>query len=43
MRNIQRLNKEVNIGNGIYTKVKKEVSNGNEIYTKIKQRSKQRQ
>ena len=41
MRYIERLNKEVNKGNEIYTKIKKEVNNGNEIYTKIKQRSKQ--
>ena len=43
MRYIQRLNKEVNKGNEIYTKVKKRVNKGNEIYTQAKQRSKQRQ
>ena len=39
MRYIQRLNKDVNKGNEIYTKGNK----GNEIYTKAKQRCKQKQ
>ena len=43
MRYIQRLNKDVNKGNEIYTKLNKDVNKGNEIYTKAKQRCKQRQ
>ena len=43
MRYIQRINKDVNTDNEIYTKAKKEVNKDNEIYTKAKQRCKQRQ
>ena len=43
MRYIQRLNKDVNKDNEIYTKAKKDVNKDNEIYTKAKQRCKQRQ
>ena len=40
MRYIQRLNKDVNKDNEIYTKA---VNKDNEIYTKAKERCKQRQ
>ena len=43
MRYIQRLNKDVNKDNEIYTKANKDVNKDNEIYTKAKQRCKQRQ
>ena len=43
MRYIQRLNKDVNKGNEIYTKAKQRCKQNNEIYTKAKQRCKQRQ
>ena len=36
MRYIQRLNKDVNKDNEIYTKAKKDVNKDNEIYTKAK-------
>ena len=43
MRYIQRLNKDVNKDNEIYTKAcNKDVNKDNEIYTKAKQRCKQR-
>ena len=46
MRYIQRLNKDVNKSNEIYTKAKQrcnEINKSNEIYTKAKQRCKQKQ
>ena len=44
MRYIQRLNKDVNKDNEIYTKAKQRCKDkDNEIYTKAKQRCKQRQ
>ena len=43
MSYIQRINKDVNKDNEIYTKAKKDVNKDNEIYTKAKQRCKQRQ
>ena len=43
MRYIQRLNKDVDKDNEIYTKAKKDVNKDNEIYTKAKQRCRQRQ
>ena len=43
MRYIQRINKDVNKDNEIYTKANKDVNKDNEIYTKAKQRCKQRQ
>ena len=46
MRNIQRLNKDVNKGNeamGYIQRLNKDVNKGNEKYTKAKQRCKQRQ
>ena len=50
MRNIQRLNKDVNKGNEIYTKAKQRCKQkkytkavNKAIYTKAKQRCKQRQ
>ena len=43
MRYIQRLNKDVNKGNEIYTKAKQRCKQSNEIYTKAKQRCKQKQ
>ena len=42
MRYIQRLNKDVDKDNEIYTKAK-DVNKDNEIYTKAKQRCRQRQ
>ena len=43
MRYIQRLNKDVNKSNEIYTKLNKDVNKCNEIYTKAEQICKQRQ
>ena len=43
MRYIQRLNKDVDKDNEIYTNAKKDVNKDNEIYTKAKQRCRQRQ
>ena len=43
MRYIQRLNKDVDKDNDIYTKAKQSVDKDNEIYTKAKQRCRQRQ